>query len=83
MHDYAAPFAEGDWVQLRKNGRLMTVRFTVGHLLLCAWLDEQGGMRRATYHPKQLALVHTTPLLAIRVLARLATRCQIVAVLRT
>lgn len=83
MQNGCAPFAEGDLVRLHAGGPLMTVRFPVEHLVLCAWFDNHGVVRRGTFEPRNLQLVHRELLLSVRVLRQLARKWPFVAVLRT
>lgn len=57
----------------------MSVKFTIGELLLCVWTDLAGRARRATFSHHQLELVTEAELLWVRVAAQLATRWQVVA----
>ena len=66
-------------VRLNTGGPLMSVRFHVHDLLLCAWTDAAGRTRRATYSADQLELVAANPILWVRVLARLSSRWPVVA----
>lgn len=75
-------FNEGDLVQLKSGGPVMVVRFAVEHLLLCAWSDSSDRVRRATFDPHELRLLHGTSLLSVRVLERLGGKWPYVAVVR-
>ena len=72
-------YREGDLVRLKSGGPVMTVKFEIDQLLLCAWIDSGGRTRRATYSPEQLDLVHTDSPVWLKVLLRLSSRWPVVA----
>jgi uncharacterized protein YodC (DUF2158 family) len=72
-------FGEGDLVQLRTGGPVMTVRFPVEQFVLCAWMDASGRERRATFSRDQLRIARTAFPIWLTATARLASRWPVVA----
>lgn len=80
MHETPLLPAEGDLVRLKGGGPMMAVKFQVQDLLLCVWQDASGRVRRATFAPRQLEILHRAPPTWIHVVERISTRWPVVAV---
>jgi hypothetical protein len=57
----------------------MVVQGTVGHLLLCMWMDDTGKVRRQTLSPNELVVHDPGHLTWLRTFVRLASRWPVAA----
>ena len=70
---------EGVTVRHVTGGPVMTVQGTVGHLLLCMWMDDTGKVCRQTLSPNELVVHDAEHHTWMRVLVRLASRWPVAA----
>lgn len=71
-------FVQGDLVQLKRGGPVMSVHLPVGPLLLCTWF-EGDGMKRGTFSPSELEVPFTSAPIWMKAVMMLSSRCRLVA----
>lgn len=72
-------FVQGDLVQLKRGGPVMSVHLPVGPLLLCTWFEGDGRMKRGTFSPSELEAPFSSAPIWVKAIMTLSSRCKLVA----